>query len=53
MTKFEADGADEVGLFIRGKRVIEKLSLVEMLLKLRPARPLLDAIKTLCISMTL
>lgn len=34
MTKFEADGADEVGLFIRGQRVKEKLSLVEMLLKL-------------------
>lgn len=53
VTKFEADSADEVGLFIRGERIIEKFSMIKVFLKLRPARPLFNTLKTLCISMTL
>ena len=53
MTKFEANGVDEVGLFIRGKRIEEKLGLVEVLLELLATRPFFDSLEALCISMPL
>lgn len=53
MTKFEADGVNEVDLFILGKRIVEQLGLTEVLLELLATRPFLDTLETLCISIPL
>jgi len=53
VTKFKADGIGQVGLLIRGKRIVKKLGMGEVLLELLATRPFLDTLKTLRVSVPL